>query len=93
MATASEDLIASDEIQENEATLSEDLNCPLCMKIFRSPRRLPCLHSFCHDCLQYIRFVTLTRLRTSSLPLKTYVLSVRRLCVFNAQKCMEFRDY
>ncbi|KAL3888544.1 hypothetical protein ACJMK2_000916 [Sinanodonta woodiana] len=52
MATASEDLIASDEIQESVATLSDDLNCPLCMKIFRSPRRLPCLHSFCHDCLQ-----------------------------------------
>ncbi|KAL3888620.1 hypothetical protein ACJMK2_000985 [Sinanodonta woodiana] len=51
MAT-SEDLIASDEIQESEETLSDDLNCPLCMKIFRSPRRLPCLHSFCHDCLQ-----------------------------------------
>ncbi|KAL3888542.1 hypothetical protein ACJMK2_000908 [Sinanodonta woodiana] len=51
MAT-SEDLNASDEIQESEATLSDDLNCPLCMKIFRSPRRLPCLHSFCHDCLQ-----------------------------------------
>ncbi|KAL3888632.1 hypothetical protein ACJMK2_000997 [Sinanodonta woodiana] len=52
MATASEDLTASDEVQENEATLSDDLNCPLCMKIFWSPRRLPCLHSFCHDCLQ-----------------------------------------
>ncbi|KAL3888613.1 hypothetical protein ACJMK2_000978 [Sinanodonta woodiana] len=52
MATASEDLTASDEIPESETTLSDDLNCPLCMKIFRSPRRLPCLHSFCHDCLQ-----------------------------------------
>ncbi|KAL3888554.1 hypothetical protein ACJMK2_000920 [Sinanodonta woodiana] len=52
MATASEDLTASDELQESEATLSDDLNCPLCMRIFRSPRRLPCLHSFCHDCLQ-----------------------------------------
>ncbi|KAL3888539.1 hypothetical protein ACJMK2_000905 [Sinanodonta woodiana] len=52
METSSEDLIASDEIQDNEATPSDDLNCPLCMKIFRSPRRLPCLHSFCHDCLQ-----------------------------------------
>ncbi|KAL3888618.1 hypothetical protein ACJMK2_000983 [Sinanodonta woodiana] len=52
MATSSEDLTASDEIQESEETLSDDLNCPLCMNIFRSPRRLPCLHSFCHDCLQ-----------------------------------------
>ncbi|KAL3888536.1 hypothetical protein ACJMK2_000902 [Sinanodonta woodiana] len=52
METSSEDLIASDEIQESEETLSDDLSCPLCMKIFRSPRRLPCLHSFCHDCLQ-----------------------------------------
>ncbi|KAK3598927.1 hypothetical protein CHS0354_036241 [Potamilus streckersoni] len=51
MAT-SEDLIASDEMVESGATLSEDLNCPLCLKVFRSPRRLPCLHSFCQDCLQ-----------------------------------------
>ncbi|KAL3888535.1 hypothetical protein ACJMK2_000901 [Sinanodonta woodiana] len=49
MATASEDLIASDEIRESEATFSEDLNCPLCMKIFRSPRRLPCLKSLIHS--------------------------------------------
>ncbi|KAL3888546.1 hypothetical protein ACJMK2_000917 [Sinanodonta woodiana] len=52
METVSTDLNASDEIQESEETLSDYLSCPLCMKIFRCPRRLPCLHSFCHDCLQ-----------------------------------------
>ncbi|KAK3612379.1 hypothetical protein CHS0354_031974 [Potamilus streckersoni] len=35
-----------------EFEVSEDLNCPLCLKVFRSPRRLPCSHSFCQDCLQ-----------------------------------------
>ncbi|KAL3888612.1 hypothetical protein ACJMK2_000977 [Sinanodonta woodiana] len=52
MATSSKDFFASNEKTVCKATLSDDLNCPLCMKIFRSPRRQQCLHSFCHDCLQ-----------------------------------------
>ncbi|KAL3888545.1 hypothetical protein ACJMK2_000911 [Sinanodonta woodiana] len=34
MATDSEDLVASDVIQESETTMSEELNCPLCMNLF-----------------------------------------------------------
>ncbi|KAK3598935.1 hypothetical protein CHS0354_036251 [Potamilus streckersoni] len=52
MAASSEDLIASDVVEEGKQNLSKGLNCPLCLKVFRSPRRLPCLHSFCQDCLQ-----------------------------------------
>ncbi|KAK3603001.1 hypothetical protein CHS0354_016816 [Potamilus streckersoni] len=52
MVTASEDCIASDEMKESELNVSEDLNCSICLKVFRSPRRLPCWHLFCHDCLQ-----------------------------------------
>ncbi|KAK3598934.1 hypothetical protein CHS0354_036249 [Potamilus streckersoni] len=48
MAAASE---ASNEMEVGEQVLSEGLNCPLCQKVFKSPRRLPCLHSFCQDCL------------------------------------------
>ncbi|KAL3888374.1 hypothetical protein ACJMK2_000742 [Sinanodonta woodiana] len=52
MATTSEDLIASDSAEGIEPNISDDLNCTLCLKVFRSPRSLPCSHSFCHDCLQ-----------------------------------------
>ncbi|KAL3888362.1 hypothetical protein ACJMK2_000730 [Sinanodonta woodiana] len=52
MATTSEDLIASDSSEGIEPNVSDDLNCTLCLKVFRSPRSLPCSHSFCHDCLQ-----------------------------------------
>jgi len=30
---------------------TETLDCPLCFKKFNSPRSLPCLHSFCEECL------------------------------------------
>ncbi|KAK3590384.1 hypothetical protein CHS0354_035873 [Potamilus streckersoni] len=52
MATSNEDQIASDAAEDIEPNVSVDLNCTLCLKIFRSPRRLPCSHSFCQDCLQ-----------------------------------------
>ncbi|KAL3888486.1 hypothetical protein ACJMK2_000853 [Sinanodonta woodiana] len=52
MLTTSEDLIASDSAEGIEPNVSDDLNCTLCLKVFRSPRSLPCSHSFCHDCLQ-----------------------------------------
>ncbi|KAL3888371.1 hypothetical protein ACJMK2_000739 [Sinanodonta woodiana] len=52
MATTSEDLIASDSAEAIELNVLDDLNCTLCMKVFRSPRSLPCSHSFCHNCLQ-----------------------------------------
>ncbi|KAL3888366.1 hypothetical protein ACJMK2_000734 [Sinanodonta woodiana] len=52
MTTTSEDLIASDSVEGVETNVSDELNCTLCLKIFRSPRSLPCSHSFCHDCLQ-----------------------------------------
>lgn len=29
----------------------ENFQCSLCLEVYSKPRTLPCLHSFCHDCL------------------------------------------
>lgn len=32
--------------------LKEQITCSVCLEIFDNPRTLPCLHSFCHGCLE-----------------------------------------
>ena len=32
--------------------LREEVSCPVCSEIFTAPRHLPCLHSFCLECLK-----------------------------------------
>jgi len=32
--------------------VSETVNCPICLEELKDPRSLPCLHSFCFQCLQ-----------------------------------------
>ena len=31
--------------------VEEQLTCSLCLKQFKDPKVLPCLHSYCHDCI------------------------------------------
>ena len=39
----------------NEAlkNLEQQLTCPVCLDRYAKPRTLPCLHSFCHNCLAH----------------------------------------
>ena len=32
--------------------LNKELTCPICLELFKTPKLLPCLHSFCKECLQ-----------------------------------------
>ena len=34
------------------ATCIEDLKCGICLELFQDPRSLPCLHTFCRECIQ-----------------------------------------
>ena len=31
--------------------VEEHLTCSVCLKQFKDPKVLPCLHSYCHDCI------------------------------------------
>ena len=33
--------------------LREEVSCPVCSDLFKDPRQLPCLHSFCRHCLEH----------------------------------------
>src|SRR6218665_3988199 len=34
--------------------LREITECPICMNVFTDPRLLPCIHTFCFECLKRI---------------------------------------
>ena len=52
------------EIQTLLYSLREEVSCPVCSDIFKDPRHLPCLHTFCLHCLD--NGMILVTLRTPS---------------------------
>ena len=44
---------ASDALKQ----LDQQLTCPVCLERYTQPRTLPCLHSFCHQCLGHFPVV------------------------------------
>ena len=38
-------------VQQHLKNLKKEAECPLCLEILKNPRTLPCLHSFCLECL------------------------------------------
>ena len=34
------------------ATGNDELKCGICLELFQDPRTLPCLHTFCRECIQ-----------------------------------------
>src|SRR6218665_200620 len=42
----------ADSGQKAEKQLGEIIECPICMSSFTDPRMLPCIHTFCFECLK-----------------------------------------
>ncbi|KAK9952913.1 hypothetical protein ABG768_016941 [Culter alburnus] len=64
---------------------SEELSCPVCCEIFKSPVLLSCSHSFCEECLQQFWRITKTQecpvcKRRSSKDHPPYNLVLKNLC-------------
>ena len=41
------------DIRKLFCNLREEVSCPVCSNLFKDPRQLPCLHSFCLHCLKH----------------------------------------
>ena len=41
--------------------LEKEVTCPLCLDLFKEPKRLPCDHVYCKDCLQGLSLRSLDR--------------------------------
>ena len=34
-------------------SVNDELKCAICLELFQDPRILPCLHTFCRECIQH----------------------------------------
>ena len=52
------------EVQQLFKNLKKEAECPLCMETIKNPKTLPCLHSFCLECLDKLAGFTRRQLQT-----------------------------
>ena len=53
------------DVQELFKRLKKEAECPLCLDIVKNPKTLPCLHSFCLECLDKLGNFARTQLQTT----------------------------
>ena len=53
------------DVQELFKSLRKEAECPLCLETVRNPKTLPCLHSFCQECLDKLANFARRQLQTS----------------------------
>ena len=53
------------DVQQLFRILNKEAECPLCLETVKNPKTLPCLHSFCLDCLDELASFARRQLQTS----------------------------
>ena len=53
------------EVQQLFKNLKKETECPLCMETIKNPKTLPCLHSFCLECLDKLAGFARLQLQTT----------------------------
>ena len=53
------------DVQQLLKSLKNEAECPLCLDTVKNPKTLPCLHSFCLECLDKLANVARTQLQTT----------------------------